>query len=58
MILAHARAARADLIVVRRNGAHATGPGDIGSATRLALRGAQVPLLVVPANNPAQRLQV
>jgi nucleotide-binding universal stress UspA family protein len=58
MILARARAARADLIVVGRKGAHATGPGDIGSATRLALRGAQVPLLVVPANNPAQRLQV
>ena len=53
MILARARAARADLIVVGRNGAHATGPGgDIGSATRLALRGAQVPLLVVPAISP------
>jgi nucleotide-binding universal stress UspA family protein len=48
MILARARAARADLIVVGRDGAHATGPGGIGSATRLALRGAQVPLLVVP----------
>jgi nucleotide-binding universal stress UspA family protein len=48
MILARAQAARADLIVVGRSGAHATGPGAIGSATRLALRGAQVPLLVVP----------
>jgi nucleotide-binding universal stress UspA family protein len=49
MIQARAQAARADLIVMGRNGAHATGSGDIGSATRLALRGAQVPLLVVPA---------
>ena len=48
MILARARAARADLIVMGCNGAHATGTGGIGSATRLALRGAQVPLLVVP----------
>jgi nucleotide-binding universal stress UspA family protein len=55
MILARARAARADLIVVGRNGAHATGPGDIGSATRLALRGAQVPLLVVPDTAVPQR---
>jgi nucleotide-binding universal stress UspA family protein len=50
MILARARAARADLIVVGRNGAHASSPGDTGSATRLALRGAQVPLLVVPGS--------
>jgi nucleotide-binding universal stress UspA family protein len=54
MILARARAARADLIVVGRNGAHATGPGAIGSATRLALRGAQVPLLVVPDTSSLQ----
>jgi nucleotide-binding universal stress UspA family protein len=54
MILARARAARADLIVVGRNGAHATGPGGIGSATRLALRGAQVPLLVVPDTSSLQ----
>ena len=55
MILARARAARADLIVVGRNGAHASGHGDIGSATRLALRGAQVPLLVVPGTSPPQQ---
>jgi nucleotide-binding universal stress UspA family protein len=54
MILARARAARADLIVVGRDGAHATGPGGIGSATRLALRGAQVPLLVVPDTSSLQ----
>jgi nucleotide-binding universal stress UspA family protein len=57
MILARARTARADLIVVGRNGAHATGPGDIGSATRLALRGAQVPLLVVPETGSLQQPQ-
>jgi nucleotide-binding universal stress UspA family protein len=57
MILARARAARADLIVVGRNGAHAIGPEDIGSATRVALRGAQVPLLVVPGPTPPQRHQ-
>ena len=56
MILARARAARADLIVVGRNGAHASGPGGIGSATRLALRGAQVPLLVVPDTGSFQQL--
>jgi nucleotide-binding universal stress UspA family protein len=54
MILARARAARADLIVVGRDGAHATGPGGIGSATRQALRGAQVPLLVVPDTSSLQ----
>jgi nucleotide-binding universal stress UspA family protein len=59
MILARARAARADLIVVGRSGAHATDPGgDIGSATRLALCGAQVPLLVVPGTGPPERHQV
>jgi len=54
MILARARAARADLIVVGRDGADAAGPGGIGSATRLALRGAQVPLLVVPDTSSLQ----
>jgi nucleotide-binding universal stress UspA family protein len=53
-ILARAQAGRADLIVVGRNGAHASGPGGIGSATRLALRGAQVPLLVVPDTSSVQ----
>jgi nucleotide-binding universal stress UspA family protein len=56
-ILARALAARSDLIVVGRNGAHASGPGGIGSATRLALRGAQVPLLVVPDTGSFQQLQ-
>ena len=56
-ILARARAARADLIVVGRNGAHATAPAAIGSATRLALRGAQVPLLVVPDTSSLQQSQ-
>ena len=54
-ILARAQAARADLIVVGRDGAHATGPGGIGSATRLTLRGAQVPLLVVPDSSSLQQ---
>jgi nucleotide-binding universal stress UspA family protein len=54
MVLARARAARADLIVVGRNGAHALGAGSIGSVTRLALRGAQVPLLVIPDADPRQ----
>jgi nucleotide-binding universal stress UspA family protein len=57
MILARARAARADLIVMGCNGAHATGTGGIGSATRLALRGAQVPLLVVPDTSSFQQPQ-
>jgi nucleotide-binding universal stress UspA family protein len=57
MILSRARAARADLIVVGRDGAHASGPGGIGSATRLALRGAQVPLLVVPDTSSSQQPQ-
>jgi nucleotide-binding universal stress UspA family protein len=56
-ILARARVARADLLVVGRDGAHATGPGGIGSATRLALRGAQVPLLLVPDTSSLQQPQ-
>jgi len=41
--------ARADLIVLGRNGAHATSSAEIGSATRLVLRGTQVPALIVPS---------
>lgn len=51
VILERARAVRADLIVVGRNGAHAIGAADIGSATRLALRGARVPVVVVPGTD-------
>jgi universal stress protein E len=48
VILGRARVNRADLIVVGRNGSHAMSLADIGSATRLILRAAQVPVLVVP----------
>jgi nucleotide-binding universal stress UspA family protein len=48
VILERARAVRADLIVLGRNGADATGSAEIGSATRLVLRGTQVPALIVP----------
>jgi nucleotide-binding universal stress UspA family protein len=51
VILERARAIRADLIVVGRNGAHATGHTDIGSATRLILRGSRLPTLVVPTTS-------
>lgn len=47
-ILDQARATRADLIVVGRNGAHAAAATDIGAAARLALRGSRVPVFVVP----------
>jgi nucleotide-binding universal stress UspA family protein len=47
-ILDQARTSRADLIVVGRNGAHVASPTDIGSAARLAVRGARVPVFVVP----------
>lgn len=47
VILHCARATQADVIVLGRNGAHAGGTG-VGSATRLVLRGARVPVLVVP----------
>ena len=49
VILQRARAVRADLIVLGRNGAHATSSAEIGSATRLVLRGTQVPALIVPS---------
>jgi nucleotide-binding universal stress UspA family protein len=48
VILERARTNRADLIVVGRHGSHALSRSDLGSATRLILRGAQVPVLVVP----------
>jgi universal stress protein E len=51
VILERARVNRADLIVVGRNGSHAMSSADIGSATRLTLRAAQVPVLVVPSTN-------
>ena len=49
VILERARAVRADLIVLGRNGAHATGSAEIGSAARLVLRGTQMPALIVPS---------
>jgi nucleotide-binding universal stress UspA family protein len=52
VILGRAQVNRADLIVVGRNGSHAMNAADIGSATRLVLRAAQVPVLVVPSANP------
>jgi nucleotide-binding universal stress UspA family protein len=48
VILERARTSKADMIVVGRNGAHALSSTDMGSATRLILRGTQVPVLVVP----------
>jgi nucleotide-binding universal stress UspA family protein len=48
VILERARVNRADLIVVGRNGAHAMSTADMGSASRLTLRAARVPVLVVP----------
>jgi universal stress protein E len=51
VILGRAQVSRADLIVVGRNGSHAMSSADIGSATRLILRAAQVPVLVVPSTN-------
>jgi nucleotide-binding universal stress UspA family protein len=52
VILERARTSRADLIVLGRNGTHALCRTDMGSATRLVLRGAQVPVLVVPPLDP------
>jgi universal stress protein E len=52
VILGRAQVNRADLIVVGRNGSHAMSAADIGSATRLILRAAQVPVLVVPGATP------
>jgi nucleotide-binding universal stress UspA family protein len=51
MILGRAQVNRADLLVVGRNGSHAMSSADIGSTTRLTLRAAQVPVLVVPGTN-------
>jgi nucleotide-binding universal stress UspA family protein len=53
VILERAQALRADLIVIGRNGAHATSPTEIGSATRLVLRGSRLPTLVVPNDRSA-----
>jgi nucleotide-binding universal stress UspA family protein len=54
VILGRARVSRADLIVVGRNGSHAMSSADIGSTTRLTLRAAQVPVLVVPSTNTSE----
>jgi nucleotide-binding universal stress UspA family protein len=55
-ILGRAQVNRADLIVVGRNGSHAMSAADTGSTTRLTLRAAKVPVLVVPsANTPGVR---
>jgi nucleotide-binding universal stress UspA family protein len=51
VILERALVNRADLIVVGRNGAHAMSTADMGSATRLTLRAARVPVLVVPVTD-------
>jgi nucleotide-binding universal stress UspA family protein len=49
VIVGRAQVNRADLIVVGRNGSHAMSAVDIGSTTRLTLRAAKVPVLVVPS---------
>jgi nucleotide-binding universal stress UspA family protein len=55
VILERARVSRADLIVMGRNGSHAMRAGDMGSATRLTLRAAPVPVLVVPGTDTLGR---
>jgi nucleotide-binding universal stress UspA family protein len=55
VLLEHADAVEADMIVVGRNGRHAVGETELGAVTKLMLRAAQVPVAVIP---PAQhRLQ-
>jgi nucleotide-binding universal stress UspA family protein len=48
-ILAEA-SSRAGLLVIGRNGAHASGTMDLGSASRFLLRTSPVPVLVVPTS--------
>lgn len=55
VILERARVSRADLIVMGRNGSHAMSAADMGSATRLTLRAAPVPVLVVPGTDTLGR---
>jgi nucleotide-binding universal stress UspA family protein len=47
-LLAYAQRHPVDLLVVGRNGRHAAGPTELGTATRLLARVAPVPVLVVP----------
>lgn len=54
-VLAASRRAEAELIVVGRSGRDATAPGAVGSTTRLVLRQAECPVLVVPDAPPSGR---
>jgi nucleotide-binding universal stress UspA family protein len=52
VLLEHARAIRADIIVLGRTGKHAAGPTELGTTTRLLLRAAQVPVAIIPPGLP------
>ena len=52
VLLEHARAIRADLIVMGRNGKHAAGPTELGATAKLLLRAAHVPVAIIPPAKP------
>lgn len=52
VLLEHSRAIRADLIVLGRNGKHASGRSELGTTTQLLLRAAHVPVAVIPPGHP------
>jgi nucleotide-binding universal stress UspA family protein len=53
VIREHAIATAADMIIVGRNGRHAEGPTELGTTTRMLLRGVRLPIVVVPPERPA-----
>jgi nucleotide-binding universal stress UspA family protein len=55
VLLDHARAMGADLVVAGRNGKHAAGPTELGATTKLLLRAARLPLVIVPPARAAAR---
>lgn len=54
-IMEQVEALGADLLVLGRNGSDAVGASEIGSATRILLRGSPVPVLIVPADRARRR---
>lgn len=58
VILEHSQATRADMIIVGRNGKHAVGPTELGTTSKLVLRGARVPITVVPPHRRQPHDQV
>jgi nucleotide-binding universal stress UspA family protein len=53
VIREHSIAIGADMVVIGKNGSHAEGPTELGTTTKMVLRGVRKPVVVVPPHKAA-----